>query len=121
MVTTKEQIILKSFYEAESAIILKSLNNTEVFEVDTSGDLIDEIQGEFLIHLQEHLSERDLLKLQRIQASLKKINEGGFGICVSCEDEICFERLKAIPGVSLCITCAQKLEIEKYNKTRTRY
>lgn len=121
MITDKEKSTLRLFYEKEAAVILKSLNNTEAFEVDTSGDAVDEIQGEFLLHLQENISERDLLKLRRIQKAIKRIHEGGFGVCTECEEEISFERLKAIPGVSLCITCAQKIEIEKYNKTRTKY
>ncbi|MDA8793083.1 TraR/DksA family transcriptional regulator [Bacteriovoracaceae bacterium] len=49
--------------------------------------------------------EREELKL--ILQSLKKIDEGTFGKCVSCGDEIGDKRLQAVPYAQNCITCQE--------------
>ena len=48
--------------------------------------------------------------LSEIDASLKRIDDGTYGTCVSCEQEIPRERLEANPRASLCIDCKRKAE-----------
>jgi DnaK suppressor protein len=35
---------------------------------------------------------------------------GSFGVCMSCEDEISFDRLEAVPYTDLCIGCKRAEE-----------
>jgi len=48
--------------------------------------------------------------LSEIDAALTRIEEGTYGICVNCGDEIPPERLEANPWASLCIDCKRKAE-----------
>jgi len=48
---------------------------------------------------------RDLM--QKIDAALKRLDDGTFGICVRCGKPIEKARLKALPYVELCIKDAQ--------------
>ena len=48
--------------------------------------------------------------LAAIDAALKRIEEGTYGTCVSCGDQIRYERLEATPWVSLCIDCKRRSE-----------
>lgn len=43
---------------------------------------------------------------QRIDAALKRLEEGEFGICLSCGEEISHARLENDPSVSQCLACA---------------
>ena len=43
-----------------------------------------------------------------IDAALTKLEEGLYGRCESCGDEIAPARLEAMPAARLCITCASK-------------
>ena|SRR5215468_5274025 len=43
-----------------------------------------------------------------IDAALSKLEEGLYGRCESCGDEIAPARLEAMPAARLCITCASK-------------
>jgi RNA polymerase-binding transcription factor DksA len=36
---------------------------------------------------------------------LKRIDSDGFGICIKCKKTIPFERMKAVPAATRCITC----------------
>jgi|SRR5581483_5634340 len=48
--------------------------------------------------------------LSQINAALRRIEEGTYGICASCGREIAPERLEAYPWASLCIDCKRAAE-----------
>ncbi len=43
---------------------------------------------------------------QHIDAAFKRIDEGEFGICTSCGEDIPTKRMKLDPTVVSCVTCA---------------
>jgi RNA polymerase-binding protein DksA len=45
-----------------------------------------------------------------IDSALKRIDEGTYGTCVSCGNEIPLGRLEAHPAASLCIDCKRQAE-----------
>lgn len=48
--------------------------------------------------------------LAAIDEALKRIEEGTYGTCVSCGEQIRYERLEATPWAALCIDCKRKAE-----------
>jgi RNA polymerase-binding protein DksA len=56
------------------------------------------------------LGENSGQVLTAIDAALKRIDEGTYGTCVSCGEQIRYERLEATPWASLCIDCKRKAE-----------
>lgn len=56
------------------------------------------------------LSENIKDILQKVNEALERIEEGTYGKCVSCGEDIPLERLEALPYASLCIPCKQKEE-----------
>ena len=46
--------------------------------------------------------------VHRFKYALSKIDTDDYGKCSRCGDEIAVNRLKSIPYVNLCITCANK-------------
>jgi DnaK suppressor protein len=112
MITKKETNELREHYENEKFLILKSIQKSDI-EVDVDGDLVDGIQGESIVRLHSQLSKRDVQKLSMISSSLDKIKSNQFGLCEECDEEIGYKRMKIIPGVRLCVSCAEKAEREK--------
>ena len=53
---------------------------------------------------------RDELNKDSIFKALEKIEEGSYGICESCEEEIPIKRLRAIPDAKFCIACQTQME-----------
>lgn len=45
-------------------------------------------------------------ELNRIAAALQRIEEGDYGYCVSCGEEIAVKRLELDPTTAVCIDCA---------------
>src|SRR2546429_7738979 len=53
---------------------------------------------------------RDRALLASVDAALKRINEGTFGNCLNCGQEINAKRLEALPWVRYCITCQELID-----------
>ena len=56
------------------------------------------------------LGENSEQILSEIDAALKRIDDGTYGVCTVCGKEIGIERLEAYPWASLCIDDARKAE-----------
>ncbi|MCG8692151.1 MAG: TraR/DksA family transcriptional regulator [Minwuiales bacterium] len=54
----------------------------------------------------EGLSQAGHDEIDAIRAALKRMNEGTYGVCVSCGEDIAPKRLEALPHAALCISCA---------------
>lgn len=50
---------------------------------------------------------------QEIAAALERIAQDRYGLCVRCENEIPYERLKVRPTTTLCLDCQGSLEKSK--------
>ena len=53
------------------------------------------------------LGENSQTVLGEIDAALARIEDGTYGTCTNCGNEIPVERLEAYPWASLCIDCAR--------------
>ena len=57
------------------------------------------------------IRDRERRLINKIREALERINDGSFGTCDTCGEEISEARLKARPVTTLCIDC--KIEEEK--------
>ncbi len=64
---------------------------------------MDAMQVQAMAKAQEN---RRTARLQMIEAALKRIDEGEFGFCVECDNEIPDARLAVDPAAPRCIKCA---------------
>ena len=92
-----------------------SRNSNELLEkwANTPGNVPDEVDRANM-HLEMDFACTQLLRegvnKQNILTALRKIDEGTYGICEECEEEISSGRLNAIPHARLCINCQMELE-----------
>jgi len=102
--------LLKLREELEN-IAATSYDSAAVVELDQSkvGRLsrMDAMQAQAMAKASGQRREATLLG---ITAALKRIDDGDYGICVECDEEINPKRLEFDPTVRLCITCASKSE-----------
>lgn len=82
----------------------------------SSDDLPDEADlASNLINQQVtfNLRSRELAKLRQIEMALMRVEEGTFGHCEECDEEIEAKRLSNQPWTTLCITHAEEREREQ--------
>ena len=62
------------------------------------------------------IRDRERKLIGKIKDALERIENGTYGICESCEEEISDKRLRARPVTTLCIKCKKKQEDEERMK-----
>lgn len=58
------------------------------------------------VEVLEDLGNAGLKEMEMIRAALERIEDGSYGICPKCGDDISAERLDAVPYAALCRKCA---------------
>jgi DnaK suppressor protein len=59
------------------------------------------------------IRDRERKLIGKIKEALERIDNGGYGICEMCGEEISEARLKARPVTTLCIECKRRQETEE--------
>ncbi len=72
------------------------------------------IESERSFELRIRDRERKLIK--KIRKALERIDDGSYGLCEECGEEIGEKRLEARPVTTLCIECKSKQEQEEKAK-----
>lgn len=90
--------------EADDAANADSRDTVEL-QQDSVGRLsrMDAMQQQAMAQAQER---RRHAEKSRIAAALQRLDEGEWGWCVACGEEIAEKRLRHDPSVATCVNCA---------------
>jgi DnaK suppressor protein len=103
----------KMLEESKRALLVnarKTLMEESNFDTDDLPDEIDLASSEYNQSMIFRLRDREKFLLKKIDRALQRIDNGTFGICERCEDEISPKRLEARPVTTLCIRCKEEQE-----------
>ena len=97
----------KKILEAKQDELLLVLRNREAITIEKSADALDEVQHatERELAIRNLHRESDLLRL--VKLALRRIEDGSYGICMHCEEDINPKRLQAVPWAPYCIRCQE--------------
>lgn len=85
---------------------LEDLSESSHEELDLStGDSVDIASLEINQNNMHKIGKRETYLLKKIDLALSKIDEGTYGECESCGEQISSGRLMARPVAQLCIDC----------------
>lgn len=92
--------------EAESAMGELARKPVELDQT-TQGRLsrMDAMQNQAMAQATERRRKAELL---RIEEAFRRAEEGEYGYCQACGEEIALRRLEIDPATSLCVVCAGK-------------
>jgi len=76
-------------------------------EVNDSGD---ESVADQMVDINAAMIERELGELKAVEIARKRMEEGEYGDCLDCGDDIPFARLLAYPTATRCIACQSQRE-----------
>ncbi|MBW1708775.1 MAG: RNA polymerase-binding protein DksA [Deltaproteobacteria bacterium] len=62
------------------------------------------------------IRDRERKLINKIQEALQRIEDGTFGICESCGEDIELKRMEARPVTTLCIKCKTRQEISEKSR-----
>jgi RNA polymerase-binding protein DksA len=93
-----------------SEALSRSDNETYADIAGRVGDLEDQSLADLLIDVNLAEVTRDVQEIRAIEAALKRIALGTYGVCVSCGQPIERERLEAHPTANRCAACQRAYE-----------
>src|SRR5579863_2245545 len=97
----------KHVLEAKQAELVQLVRNRDGIAIQTSPDALDEVQYATERELAMRNLDRDSNLLRNVRGAQHRINEGSFGVCLHCEEDISPKRLAAVPWTAFCIQCQE--------------
>jgi DnaK suppressor protein len=97
----------REILETKQAELAQVLRNRDGITIEKSPDALDEVQNAAERELAIRNLDRESNLLRNVRAALHRIDEGNFGICLHCEEDISPKRLNAVPWAPYCIACQE--------------
>jgi DnaK suppressor protein len=93
--------------EAERAELARMVRKRDGIAIERTPDALDEVQGATERELAVRNLDRDSNMLRKVREALRRIDDGSFGVCLQCEEDISPKRLAAVPWTAFCIRCQE--------------
>jgi RNA polymerase-binding transcription factor len=116
--TDKQTQELRGMIETRRGVLLAELRedaartreNPYAEHAGSAPDAGDESVATLIADLEQADMTRDLDEFRAIEAARVRLEQGGYGVCIDCGNEIGFDRLKAFPAALRCIQCQERHE-----------
>ena len=82
---------------------------------ERTSDPLDRASEDADQNLTFRIRDRENKLIRKIKAALRSIDEGDYGICEMCNEDISLARLTARPVTSYCIKCKTRMETLEKN------
>jgi len=104
----------KNVLKAKQTELVQMIRNRDGIAIEKCPDALDEVQYATERELAIRSLDRDSTLLRNVRAALSRIEQGSFGVCLHCEEDISPKRLAAIPSTALCIGCRELADRNQY-------
>src|SRR5579872_1327620 len=86
------------------------VRNRDAITIEKSADALDEVQHAAERELAIRNLDRESNLLRNVRSALRRIEDGSFGTCLHCEEEISPKRIAAVPWAPYCIQCQEEAD-----------
>ncbi len=97
---------------AKQTELAPRLRKRDGIAIEKTPDALDEVQLSTERELMTRNLERESKVLREVRAALNRIQQGSYGTCLNCDEEIGVRRLKAVRWRPLCIACQEREDLE---------
>ena len=91
----------------------EALYNSSLDDNSTSADIVDQASSYTEKNVEMRAINRQMKLISKIDAAIKKIQEGTYGFCEETAEPIGLKRLMARPIANLCIAAQEKHETDE--------
>jgi DnaK suppressor protein len=117
--TTSDLNKYRNVLQAKQAELLHMIRNRDGIVIEKCPDSLDEVQYATERELAIRSLDRDSNLLRNVRAALDRIEEGSFGVCLHCDEDISPKRLAAVPSTAFCIVCQEIADRSEYDGAET--
>jgi DnaK suppressor protein len=108
--TKPEMNKFKKILESKQDELEQIVRNRDAITIEKSADALDEVQHASERELAIRNLDRESNLLRNVRSALRRIEDGTFGVCMHCEEEISPKRLAAVPWAPYCIQCQEQAD-----------
>lgn len=105
--TKNEMNKYREILEAKLTELAQVLRNRDGITIEKSPDALDEVQNAAERELAIRNLDRESNLFRNVRAALHRMDEGTYGVCLHCEEDISLKRLNAVPWAPFCIQCQE--------------
>src|SRR6266446_1900149 len=95
--------LTKQALEAKLRELTQSRSWRDTIAVEPNADPLDTTQGALEREMATRSLDRNATLVRQIRAAIDRVNHGGYGVCLECEEPISHKRLAAVRWAALCI------------------
>jgi DnaK suppressor protein len=100
----------KKILENKQDELERIVTNRDAITIEKSADALDEVQHAAERELAIRNLDRESNLLRNVRLALRRIDDGTFGVCLHCEEEISPKRIAAVPWAPFCIQCQEQAD-----------
>ncbi len=108
--TKNELSKFKKILETKQDELEQIVRNRDAITIEKSADALDEVQHASERELAIRNLDRESNLLRMVRSALRRVDDGSFGVCLHCEEEISPKRMAALPWAPYCIQCQEQAD-----------
>jgi DnaK suppressor protein len=109
----------KAILLAKQEELSGGLRNRDEILIEKTPDALDEVQLAGERELAIRNLDREASLLRNVRAAIFRINDGSFGVCMHCEEDIKMKRLEALPWAAFCIRCQEAADRNEFESAES--
>ncbi len=109
----KQQNEFRKLLEAKQKELLSNMGDREEIRIEHAAEEFDRLQQQLNREVAIRNLDRESTLLKSVQAALKRIGDGTFGVCLRCDEPIPEKRLRAVPWAAYCVPCQEIVDRQR--------
>ena len=99
--------------ETKRRELLSGTSDREEILIENAAEDFDRLQQQMNREVAIRNLDRESKLLKEVNAAMKRVDEGSYGTCLRCEEEIPEKRMKAVPWAAYCVPCQEAIERQR--------
>jgi DnaK suppressor protein len=99
--------------DAKRIELLSGTSDREEILIENAAEDFDRLQQQMNREVAIRNLDRESKLLKEVQAAIKRVEEGSYGTCLRCDEEIPEKRIKAVPWAAYCVGCQETIERQR--------
>jgi len=95
--------------EKKNELMVGGSDREEIL-IENAAEDFDRLQQQLNREVAIRNLDRESKLLKEVQAALNRVEDGSFGVCLRCEEEIPEKRLRALPWAAYCVSCQEAID-----------
>jgi len=99
--------------ETKRRELLSGTSDREEILIENAAEDFDRLQQQMNREVAIRNLDRESKLLKEVNAAMKRVEEGSYGTCLRCDEEIPEKRMKAVPWAAYCVPCQESIERQR--------